>query len=547
MDSKGLTRPGFHVRRERLSPLVFVLTIVVLAPTARAGEPHEKHAADSGRSSARVIFEGETLTVVNSGLGPFSAADRAEAAVERLLKVVESWELDPTQVSVSDVPAEDLTEIQVGGTVIMAVTDEDVAGSGRTRQDQANALAARLRTAVMNARVRHSSRWLVVGGLKTGLATILLVAAVVLVKVMGRHLGAKLDARGIGAGQQESMVAFLTHVLCVVSSLTLRLLTWPVAALFGLIYLHFVLDFFPSTAYLAKSFNHRLLSVLGTEMSRAVDYSPNLLVIAAIALATRCLLKVARAVLGEFERGQLRLSDFSPDWAKPTYNILRSIILALMVVVVYPYLPGSDSAAFRGVSVFLGLLLSLGSSSVIANAVAGTILTYLRAMYPGDYVQLGELTGTVVDKSLLVTRIRTIKNEMVTIPNGVALSTQVRNYSVMAQREGVILSTSLPVSYDVPWRTVHSLLQAAARETEGVLLDPPPFVLQAALTENFVRYELNVHTARPDLQPMVLSTLHQNIQDQFQEAGIAISNPTCFVLTGGESAPRTGPPLKVAT
>jgi small-conductance mechanosensitive channel len=201
-----------------------------------------------------------------------------------------------------------------------------------------------------------------------------------------------------------------------------------------------------------------------------------------------------------------------------------------MLVVMFPYLPGSDSAAFRGVSVFLGVLLSLGSSSAIANAVAGTILTYTRSLQPGDFVQIGENTGTVMDRTLLVTRVRTVKNVVVTIPNSTTLGTPVRNFSLMGREQGVILHLSVTAPLDVPWRTVHDLLLAATEGVEGVRSDPPPFVLQTSLAETHVRYELNVHSDRPARQARIFTALHQNIQDNFRDAGIPILVPAYLAL-----------------
>jgi small-conductance mechanosensitive channel len=253
-------------------------------------------------------------------------------------------------------------------------------------------------------------------------------------------------------------------------------------------------------------------------------------VLALIGVVTHFLLKVAAAVLDGLERGRLSLEGFHPDWALPTYKIHRFVVLAMTLVVMFPYLPGSDSAAFRGVSVFLGVLLPLGSSSAVANAVAGTILTYTRAFRPGDFVQIGEHTGTVVDRTLLVTRVRTVKNVVVTIPNSTTLGTPVRNFSQPGRGEGVILHLSVAAPLDVPWRTVHDLLLAAAEGVEGVRGDPPPFVLQTALAEIHVRYELNVHSDQPARQARIFTALHQNIQDNFRDAGIPILVPAYLTL-----------------
>jgi small-conductance mechanosensitive channel len=333
-------------------------------------------------------------------------------------------------------------------------------------------------------------------------------------------------------------VAVVVHGLAVLTALVLRLLAWPVALALFLTYLHFVLQFFPATAPAGRTLHESIFRLLRAALDRFVAYSPNLAVLALIGLVTHFLLRVAATVLQGFERGRLSLEGFYPDWARPTYKIVRFILLAMAVVVMFPYLPGSDSAAFRGVSVFLGVLLSLGSSSAVANAVAGTILTYTRALQPGDFVQIGEHAGTVVDRTLLVTRVRTVKNVVVTIPNSTALGTPVKNLSAMGREQGVILPLSVTAPFDVPWRTVHELLLAAAEGVDGVRRDPPPFVLQTSLADTHVRYELNVYSDQPARQARIFTALHQNIQDRFREAGIPTLVPTYVALRDdGRPAP----------
>jgi small-conductance mechanosensitive channel len=212
---------------------------------------------------------------------------------------------------------------------------------------------------------------------------------------------------------------------------------------------------------------------------------------------------------------------------------MRVLIVAAAAVVAFPYLPGSESPAFKGISVFLGVLLSLGSTSAMAHGVAGTILTYMRAFQVGDFVRIGTEVGEVLEKTLLVTRIRTQKNEIVTIPNGTVLGGVVVNYSAEAKNEGVIFHTTVTIGYAAPWRQVHELLISAALATDDILHDPPPFVLQTALNDFYVAYELNAYTDKPRNMLDVYSVLHQNIQDKFNEAGVEINSPHYTSLRDG--------------
>jgi len=211
------------------------------------------------------------------------------------------------------------------------------------------------------------------------------------------------------------------------------------------------------------------------------------------------------------------------------------MVLALAAVVVFPYLPGSKSPAFQGITIFLGLLLSLGSSSAVANAVAGTILNYTRSFQVGDMVKIGDTLGRVLEKGLLVTRVETQKREVITIPNGVVMGAAVQNYTTEAKTGGVTFYTTVTIGYDAPWRQVHELLISSALATRHILKAPPPFVLQRALNDFNVSYELNAYTDKPDQMQEIYSQLHQNIQDKFNEANVEIMSPHYAALRDGNS------------
>jgi small-conductance mechanosensitive channel len=196
-----------------------------------------------------------------------------------------------------------------------------------------------------------------------------------------------------------------------------------------------------------------------------------------------------------------------------------------MFVVIFPYLPGSSSPVFQGVSVFLGILISLGSSSAISNAVAGLVITYMRPFRIGDRIRIGEVTGDVIEKSLLVTRVKTIKNEEITIPNSQVLTSHTVNYSMANDNEGLIIHTTVTIGYDAPWRQVHELLISAAMKTGGISREPAPFVFQTALNDFYVAYQINAYTKEPSRMAVILSDLHKNIQDAFNDAGVEIMSP----------------------
>lgn len=272
------------------------------------------------------------------------------------------------------------------------------------------------------------------------------------------------------------------------------------------------------------------LSKIGKSL---VAQFPNFITILVIILVTWLILRTIRLGFEALERGQLSWPGFERDWAMPTYKLIRLIVIAGSAIAIFPYLPGSTSPAFQGISVFAGLLLSLGSTGAVSNMVAGIVITYMRPFRVGDRIQVGETVGDVVERNLLVTRIRTIKNVEVTVPNSMLLSTHVENYSVAARGSGLILHSSVTIGYDVPWPQVHQLLISAANKTPGILSAPAPFVLQTALSDFYVEYQINAYTRSPMRMATIYSTLHQNIQDAFAEAGVEIMSPHYSAIRDG--------------
>jgi len=252
---------------------------------------------------------------------------------------------------------------------------------------------------------------------------------------------------------------------------------------------------------------------------------PNLFTIIVIVFVFRYILKGIHFLKNEVENGSLKLPGFYPDWANPTFQIIKVLLYAFMFIVIFPYLPGSDSPVFQGVSVFLGVLFTFGSSGSLSNVIAGLVLTYMRAFKIGDRVKIGDITGDIIEETLLVTRIRTIKNEIISIPNSNVMSSHTINYSSDSIDNGLILHTTVTIGYDVPWKNMHQALIDAALRTEHLLQVPKPFVLQTSLDDFFVSYQINAYTREPNKQAEIYSKLHQNIQDCCNEVGIEILSP----------------------
>lgn len=324
----------------------------------------------------------------------------------------------------------------------------------------------------------------------------------------------------------------LTAFLLVLS----RYVRYALNALLLFIYLTALFSIFPQTRGTVQSALSSFFVSVEHAWSGFVGYLPSLFILVLVVFATRYGLRLIRFIFGEVEKGTITIARFKAEWAIPTYQLVRFLVIALALVLAFPYLPGSSSPAFQGISVFIGLLFSLGSTSVVANVVSGVVLTYTGAFRLGDRVRIADTVGDVIEKGLLVTRIRTIKNEDITIPNGMVMGSHIVNYNGGSHAGGLILHATVTLGYELDWRHVHETLVLAARKTDGILAEPSPFVLQTALDDFYVHYEINAHTDRPHEMASIYSGLYQNIQDCCREAGIEILSPHYGALRDGNAS-----------
>ncbi|MFT5883321.1 MAG: small-conductance mechanosensitive channel [Crocinitomicaceae bacterium] len=257
-----------------------------------------------------------------------------------------------------------------------------------------------------------------------------------------------------------------------------------------------------------------------------IDFIPSLAFILVVGFVTHFIIRIVRLIFDGLDRGRIKIDGFYQEWARPTFSLARLLIIAFAFVIVFPYMPGSHSPAFKGLSIFIGVLVSLGSTSAITNIIAGVAITYMRAFQTGDRVRIAETTGDIVEKSLLVTRVRTPKNVVISIPNSMVMSNHIVNYSTHAKSDGILLHSTITIGYDVPWRQVHELLIQASKEIEWIEDSKNSFVLQNSLGDFNVEYELNVLCRHARKTPEIYSQLNQSIQDKFNEAGVEIMSPT---------------------
>ncbi|MBS1857352.1 MAG: mechanosensitive ion channel family protein [Acidobacteria bacterium] len=490
-----------------------VLLLLAAAPSAAATE-------------VPVRFNGRTLFTLSHGIGSFTAQERANAVADRLTRLTRDPETNAGRLTVTD--GESSSDIAAGGMVILSVTDQDAAGSGRSRQAMAREDARILESALRASRREHSIKSLFADAALGIAVSALLVAVLWLLRAGFGRLRSLIDAR-LATRIRDVRIQRLQLLP---AERVLWLLTGAARGLYGLavvvilyFYIVVVLSIFPATRDFATWIFTYVNSGLSAVAGAISGYAPNLFTILVIAVATRYAIRLCHFLFQGVESGNLTIAGFYREWAEPTYKIVRFLMLAVAVILVYPYIPGHDSPAFRGLSIFIGVLVSLGSAGAVGNIVSGVLLTYTRAFRAGDRVRIGETMGDIVERNLLATRVRTIKNEDVTVPNSMVLSSHIVNYTSCCRDGALILYTTVTIGYDAPWRQVHELLISAALATDQVLREPPPFVLQTALSDFYVNYQINAYTANPGEMVRIYSDLHQNIQDRFNEAGVEICSP----------------------
>lgn len=286
-----------------------------------------------------------------------------------------------------------------------------------------------------------------------------------------------------------------------------------------------ILGLFPWTEGLSDQLFGYVLNPLKAMMFAILNYIPNLIIIIIIIVVAKYFIQFLKFLSNEVKLERLTLPNFYPEWAKPTFNIARFLIYAFVLVMIFPYLPYSDSGIFQGMSIFIGVLVSLGSSTAIANIVSGIVITYMRPYQIGDRVMIDNVTGDVIQKTLLVTRIRTTKNEDITVPNSKILSSHSTNYTTASKDLGLILHTTVTIGYDVPQDKVKDLLISAAKKSDGVDKEREPFVLQTGLEDFYISYQINAYTKQSHRMAAIYSDIHRNILDEFNEAGVEILSP----------------------
>jgi len=464
--------------------------------------------------------------VLYSKLGSFSPKERADAVNRRIEKLGSDITFNENSLKV--VNAETSEDIVLDEVIIMSITESDALWNNTSKEELANQYLEKINEAVLKYKEETDYVNLAI---KIGLAILVLFIIVALIKYISKlfewtavKIQSQKDKRIKGIKIKNYSLFDAERQISVLLLIN-KVVKWFIILVAIYITLPILFSIFPWTEHFASTLFGYILNPIKKILLSFWNYLPDLITIVVIIVVFRYILRGIRFLRDEVARGNLVLNGFYKDWAEPTYQIIRVLLLAFMFVVIWPYLPGSDSPIFKGVSVFLGFLFTFGSAGSLSNVMAGIILTYMRLFTIGDRVKIGEVSGDVIEKSLLVTRIRTPQNEIISVPNSTVMNSHTVNYSSDASVKGLIIRCTVTIGYDVPWKTVHTSLIDAALRTELVLKDPLPFVFQAGLQDFYVAYDLHAYVRDANRQGYIYSKLYENIQDVFNERGIEIMSP----------------------
>jgi small-conductance mechanosensitive channel len=504
--------------------LLLAAAVTTLAGNATA---QQVDIATPTRQSAPVIIANRTIIILRGPIAGYSARERVTNVSRRIDEVLD---IDPSPtVSIEEV--EGGTQVLLGGKPAFAVTGIDIDHEiGETTRLVAREAARRLETAVSEYRDQHTLRYLVIKAGWTALATVIYLALLRLLFVINRWAGRRFALAAADRAKKVHVhgVSLLDpHQIRWIARRLFALLAWTACLFVSYTWLTFTLKQFPYTRAWGEGMEGNLLTLAGSMALAVVGAIPGLIVAIVILLVARLAIRFASLFFDRVESGALTMGGLDAETVVPTRRIFQIVVWAFALALAYPFLPGAETEAFKGVSVLFGLMVSIGASSLVGQAASGLILMYTRAFRVGEYVHIGDTEGTVVGLGTFATRMRTGLGEEVLLPNSYALQNTTKNYSRAVAGTGFVVNTPVTIGYSTPWRQVHAMLEEAARLTPGITADPAPFVRQTALSDFYVEYRLIAYAAieNPVQRIDMLSQLHANIQDVFNEHGVQIMSP----------------------
>lgn len=515
--------------RKSLYLLLFLCSFFPFDTSAQDTSSNQLIVTETGSGNQKaypVVFYADTLFYIDTRQASLTAEERAEKTTSRLEKIFDDDYFIVNKIITSQ--SGNYIDIVCGEIIIMSISEQDAISKGTSSQELADEYIKQIQVAFEKAKNDRSFITIII---RIGLVLLVLTGIWLMIKLI--KLGHRYVEKRIADNKDKWLknlsykdYTFLTaeQELNVLFGL-LKIFKWAIIIILVYLLLPLIFSIFPFSRGWAATLFELIWSPLKSILISIWNYLPNLFTIIVIYFVFNYLIKFVKYIFTEIEAEKLKISGFHADWALPTFSIIKFLLYAFMLVMIFPKLPGSDSPIFQGVSVFLGLLVSLGSSSAIGNMVAGLVITYMRPFKIGDLIKLGDVTGEVIEKTLLVTRLRTVRNEEITIPNSAVLSGNTTNYSALAKDEGLIIHTTVTIGYDVHWKTMHEALLEAASRTANLIPYKNPFVLQTSLDDFYVSYQLNVYTSQSSALAPIYSELHQHILDVCAEKGIEIMSP----------------------
>ncbi|HVY08351.1 MAG TPA: mechanosensitive ion channel domain-containing protein [Burkholderiales bacterium] len=474
---------------------------------------------ESALQSAPLIVANRTIIVLRGPIAGYTAEERAANSMQRIDEALES---DPNP-AISFADHETATRVLLGGKHMFLVTRLDIdEQAGETTQLVAEEAGKRLSMAIGERREQRSFRYLAIATSIAAAATLIYGLAVWLLYRGSRRLGRRASM----AAQSRARKLHIGNVYSVTKRL-IALVAWVIAVVMTSAWIAFVLKRFPYTRAWGEHLAGNLIDIVERVALAISNAVPGLLLVAIIILLARTLIGIAKVFFDRVEAGNIRVAWLDADTIRPTRRIFAIVVWIFALAMAYPYLPGAHTDAFKGLSVLIGVMISLGGASIIGQAFSGLSLMYMRAFRKGDYVRIGDTEGTVMELGMFATRIRTGLGEEVTLPNATIMTQTTRNYSRAVPGTGYIVDTVVTIGYSTPWRQVHAMLEEAAARTADIAKTPPPFVRQTSLSDYYVEYRLIAYTPleKPVPRADVLNRLHGQIQDVFNEYGVQIMSP----------------------
>ena len=488
-------------------------------------------AQSNSATNAPVVLRKDTLFYINTNIDGYPANIRARDISDRLTLLTEGY--NPLLDSIYSIPQENYIESKINDKLLFVTTAQDV-----EQQELTITELAKFRVKVITESLAVEPEVSNIDKLKNIgfflLSLGVLIGMIKFINFLFRKLNGRLSKIEKKFLKKNGYILkyFIPKNTANIFVFIANIIRIIIIILFFLVYSPFMFSFFPWARHVVGLFYGYISTPIKYMFYGFVDFIPSLFFIIIISFFARYIVRVGKEIALDIDASKLIFKNFHKDWAMPTEKIFRVLVYAMSLILIFPYIPGSGSSAFQGVSIFIGAIISFGSTSAISNIIAGIVITYMRPFQLGDRVKINGIVGDVVEKTILITHLNTAKNEDVTIPNANILLGTITNYS-KNKENFIILHTTITLGYDLPWQTVEKLLLAAANNTQLIEKEPIPFVLQTSLDDYYVSYELNVYTKHDKKMPFIYSEIHKNILEIFNDAGVEILSPAYMAARDG--------------